>query len=127
MPAASIDRDERRRRYFRTARRAMLRMAGALPVTLADSESPTTPANLAATAASTSQIDLAWDASTDNVRVLRYNIYRDGAFIAWSATNAYSDTGLEPDTEYTYEVSAVDLASNESARSDPDSATTDAP
>jgi hypothetical protein len=82
------------------------------------------PANLEALAFSATQIDLTWVASSDNVAVTGYNIYRDNLLIDTSPTNAYSDTGLDPGTEYDYEVSAFDGASNESARSAPDSATT---
>lgn len=89
-----------------------------------DSEAPSVPDNLVATAVSSSQIDLTWDASTDNVAVTGYDIYRDNVLVDTSPTNAYSDTGLSPGTLYQYEVSAFDAASNESARSAPDSATT---
>ena len=89
-----------------------------------DTEAPSVPQNLVATAVSSSQIDLTWDASTDNVAVTGYNIYRDDVLVDTRPTNSYSDTGLDPGTEYEYEVSAFDAASNESARSAPDSATT---
>jgi chitodextrinase len=89
-----------------------------------DTEAPSVPQNLVATAVSSSQIDLTWDASTDNVGVTGYNIYRDNVLVDTSPTNAYSDTGLAIETEYEYEVSAFDAAANESARSAPDSATT---
>ena len=92
-----------------------------------DTEAPSIPQNLSATGVSDDQIDLAWDASTDNVGVTGYNIYRDNLLIDTSPTNAYSDTGLAIETEYAYEVSAFDAAANESARSDPDSATTAVP
>ena len=89
-----------------------------------DTVAPSVPGNLVATAVSSSQIDLSWDASTDNVAVTGYNIYRDDVLVDTSPTNAYADTGLDPATEYEYEVSAFDAASNESARSAPDSAST---
>jgi chitodextrinase len=91
-----------------------------------DVTAPSTPANLTATAVSSSQIDLSWDASTDNVGVTGYNIYRDGGGtpITTVTGTTYQDTGLSPLTMYTYNVSAVDGASNESAQSSPDSDTT---
>ena len=89
-----------------------------------DLEAPSVPQNLSATAISADQIDLTWDASTDNVGVTGYNVYRDDVLIDTSPTNAYADSGLDPATLYQYEVSAFDAASNESARSTPDSATT---
>jgi Fibronectin type III domain len=89
-----------------------------------DTQAPSVPQNLVATAVSSSQINLTWNASTDNVAVTGYNIYRDNVLIDSSPTNSYADSGLAPGTEYDYEVSAFDAASNESARSAPDSATT---
>jgi hypothetical protein len=100
------------------------RQAGAAPP--GDTEAPSIPQNLVATAVSSSQIDLSWDASTDDVGVAGYRIYRDNVLVHTSPTNAYADTGLDPGTEYEYEVSAIDGVSNASARSTPDSATTQA-
>ena len=61
-----------------------------------DATPPSTPANLTATAVSSSQIDLSWDASTDNIAVTGYNIYRDGGGtpIATVTGTTYQDTGL---------------------------------
>jgi len=91
-----------------------------------DVTAPSIPANLAATAVSMTQIDLSWDASTDNVAVTGYNIYRDGGGIpiATIAGTTYQDTGLNTSTFYTYNVSAVDASSNESAQSSQASDTT---
>jgi chitodextrinase len=89
-----------------------------------DTEPPGVPQNLSATAISDERIDVTWDASTDNLGVTGYNIYRDDVLIDTSPANSYSDTGLASETQYEYEVSAFDAAANESARSDPDSATT---
>lgn len=50
---------------------------------------------------------------------MTYNIYRDGVKIATKIQEKeYRDTGLDPDTEYTYQVSAENSA-GESALSDP--------
>ncbi|MFQ5713407.1 MAG: fibronectin type III domain-containing protein [Candidatus Scalinduaceae bacterium] len=94
-----------------------------------DISPPTTPANLTATAVLSSQINLSWGASTDDVGVIGYNIYRNsgGTPIARTTGTAYQDTGLSQGTLYTYNVSAVDLASNESTQSLPASATTFSP
>jgi len=84
---------------------------------LNDTEPPTTPANLSATAVSSTQIDLFWDASTDNIRVLGYKIYRDGNQVGISRTTTYSDTGLLLGKTYTYYVIAYDFPGNESEKS----------
>ena len=92
--------------------------------TATDATPPTTPTNLIATAISSSQIDLIWSASTDNVAVVGYRIYRGGIQIAITTTTTYSDTGLTASTTYNYTVSAYDAAGNESGKSSPASAIT---
>jgi arylsulfatase A-like enzyme/chitodextrinase len=89
-----------------------------------DTTPPSDPTNLVASTVSSSQIDLAWNASTDNVAVSGYNIFRDGSFLVTVAGTTYQDAGLSPDTTYTYTVSALDAAGNESGQSQPASATT---
>ncbi|MFQ5964326.1 MAG: fibronectin type III domain-containing protein, partial [Candidatus Scalinduaceae bacterium] len=85
---------------------------------------PSIPFRLFATTISTIQIDLSWDASTDNVGVTGYRIYRDGSQVADVSSTTYHDTGLSPSTTYTYTVSAYDAAGNESGHSTGVSATT---
>ncbi len=92
----------------------------------ADMQAPTAPANLTASAASTSQINLAWQASTDNVAVTGYRVFRDGAQIGISATTSFAHTGLTASTTYSYTVRAIDAAGNVSAASAAASATTPA-
>ncbi|HKV25954.1 MAG TPA: Ig-like domain-containing protein [Candidatus Acidoferrum sp.] len=94
--------------------------------TSADTTPPSVPAGLTAAAASSSQINLSWNASTDNVGVTGYNIYRAGTKIGTSASTSYQDTGLAASTTYTYTVSAFDAAGNTSAQSSSASATTQA-
>lgn len=93
----------------------------------ADTTPPSVPTALTATPLSDSQIDLTWSASTDNVGVAGYRIYRGGIQIGTRADPSYSDTGLSPSTTYSYTVSAVDAAGNASAPSTAASAATDAP
>jgi chitodextrinase len=82
---------------------------------------------LAATVVSSSQIDLSWSASTDNVGVTGYRVYRDGTLAASPNGTSVSITGLSAGTLYSFTVSAFDAASNVSARSAPLSATTPPP
>lgn len=92
-----------------------------------DEEAPTAPTNLTATANGSNQIDLTWDAATDNVGVTAYKVYRDDIAIqTLGNVTSWSNTGLAPSTEYTYKVSACDAAGNESEFSNTDSDTTDA-
>lgn len=97
-----------------------------VPAGSADSTAPSQPGSLSATAMSSSQIDLSWNASTDNVGVTGYKIFRGGILIATSPTTAYSHTGLTPSTNYSYTVSAYDAAGNNSPQSGSANATTQA-
>lgn len=92
-----------------------------------DTQAPTIPSGLSATAQSSSAINLSWSASTDNVGVTGYTIYRGGVQVGTSATTNYSDIGLSASTQYTYTVDAFDAAGNHSAQSTSASATTQAP
>lgn len=92
--------------------------------TTLDVTAPSVPANLSAVGVSETQIDLTWDASTDNVGVDHYRVFKDGIFLANNTDTSYSAVGLTVNTEYEFTVSAVDAAGNESAESAPDSATT---
>lgn len=90
---------------------------------LPDTQAPTTPTNLKVDSTGQFNIDLSWTASTDNVGVERYRIYRDNVSIGDAVTNtafptSFSDTTRhEPDTIYSYSVSTFDAAGNESGRS----------
>lgn len=89
-----------------------------------DTTAPSAPVGVAATAVSSSQINLSWTASTDNVGVTGYNVYRNGALAGSSTGASYSDTGLVASTTYAYTVTAKDAAGNESAASSTVSAAT---
>ena len=89
-----------------------------------DTTAPTVPASVSATAVSSSSINLTWAASTDNVGVNGYRIFRGGTQVATAGGTSYSDTGLSASTPYTYTVAAVDAAGNASAQSAAAQATT---
>jgi hypothetical protein len=92
-----------------------------------DTTPPTAPTGLVATVASVSQINLSWNASTDDVAVTNYRIYRDLINIATTSSLTYSDTGLAQDTAYAYTITAIDAAYNESLHSATSTATTTVP
>ena len=89
-----------------------------------DTTAPTVPTNLVATAVSTTQINLAWTASTDAVGVTGYKVYRGGVLQGETTSTSYNDGGLTANTSYTYTVSAFDAATNESAQSSSDTEST---
>ena len=83
-----------------------------------DTQAPTVPTGLIATAVSSTQINLSWNASTDNVGVVGYKVYKDGVLQANSNPTArtFQSMGLTADTVYSYTVSAYD-AVQDSAQS----------
>jgi len=91
--------------------------SGAVSATTLDTTPPSVPAGLTGSAASPTQINLSWAASTDNVGVAGYRIYRGGAQIGTSANTAYTDSTVVGSTTYGYTVAAYDAANNVSAQS----------
>ncbi|MGI6296758.1 MAG: fibronectin type III domain-containing protein [Armatimonadota bacterium] len=85
--------------------------------TVEDGEAPTVPGNLRTTAVTAKNVALAWNASTDNIGVTGYAIYRNGVSIATTASTTYNDTGVAQSSSYTYQVDAYDAAGNRSAKS----------
>lgn len=77
-----------------------------------DDETPTVPQNLRLEGKSDQTVSLKWDASTDQVGVTGYEVYRNDVRIATVQTTSYRDTGLTPGIEYTYYVKAFDAAGN---------------
>src|SRR3989441_1281033 len=90
----------------------------------ADTTAPTTPSGLAASAVTSTSLTLAWTASTDNVGVTGYRVYRDGTQVASPGDTSASISGLSAGVPYSFTVSAVDAAGNVSALSAPLSVTT---
>ncbi len=88
-----------------------------------DTSAPTTPTSLKVTPADTSA-SLTWTASTDNVAVAGYHVFRNGTQVGAPASPSFTDTGLTPGTSYTYTVKAYDAAKNESEASEPVTVTT---
>ncbi len=92
-----------------------------------DTTVPSVPSGLSATVVSSSQVNLSWTASTDNVGVTSYKVYRGGALLATlSNVTSYNNTGLTSATAYSYRVTACDAAANCSAQSTTAAATTQA-
>ncbi|MEY9908484.1 endoglucanase [Catenulispora sp. MAP12-49] len=77
-----------------------------------DTTPPTAPANLAATSTTSTSVALSWTASTDNVGVSGYDVYRGSTLAGTTAGTTFTDNGLSPSTAYTYTVKAFDAAGN---------------
>ncbi|MEX0676880.1 MAG: LamG-like jellyroll fold domain-containing protein [Pirellulales bacterium] len=98
-----------------------------------DTQPPTAPANLTATAVSASQINLSWTASTDNVGVTGYRVERQDPlssnFVQVGAPTGttFNNSGLSSGATYNYRVRAADAAVNLGPYSPVASATTSGP
>ncbi|MFJ8042062.1 glycoside hydrolase family 6 protein [Kitasatospora sp. NPDC096147] len=81
-----------------------------------DTTAPTAPTGLTGTATSSS-VTLGWTASTDNVGVTGYQVFRGGTLVGTTTSPSYTDSGLTAATAYSYTVRARDAAGNVSAAS----------
>lgn len=82
----------------------------------ADTTAPSTPGTPSAVG-SAYQIALTWTASTDNVEVVGYQIFRDGTPYGSALLNSFTDLAITPGATYVYTVSAYDDSNNISATS----------
>ena len=89
-----------------------------------DTTPPSTPAGLTVSATTASSVSLTWTASTDNVGVTAYDVYRGSTLAGSTAGTSFTDTGLTASTAYTYTVKARDAAGNVSPASTAVTATT---
>jgi chitinase len=91
-----------------------------------DTTAPSAPTNLAVTGTTASSVSLSWGASTDNVGVTGYQVFRAGSNVATVTGTSFTDTGLAASTSYAYTVKARDAAGNVSAASNQVTGTTQA-
>jgi chitinase len=90
-----------------------------------DTTAPTAPTNLIASAATYNSVTLSWAASTDNVAVSGYDIFRATVLIgSTSGATSFNVTNLDPSTMYSFTVKAKDAAGNISTASNAVSVTT---
>jgi len=82
-----------------------------------DTQAPSIPTSLRKTAATSSTTSIRWNASTDNVAVTGYRIYRNGSQVGTTTATNFNDSNLSPSTRYTYTIRAFDAANNLSANS----------
>jgi chitodextrinase/C1A family cysteine protease len=89
-----------------------------------DTQAPTAPTNLAASNVTQTGCTLSWTASTDNVGVTGYEVFRGSSSVGTTATTTFTVTGLTASTTYNFTVKARDAAGNVSAASNAISVTT---
>jgi uncharacterized membrane protein YciS (DUF1049 family) len=99
--------------------------AGGTFTTLSDTEAPTAPANVVATATS-DDVVITWDASTDNIVVENYIILQGttvlDTIVAKQTANTYSVKDLAEGI-YVFSVKAMDMYNNKSAETASNSVT----
>jgi hypothetical protein len=91
----------------------------------ADTQAPSAPTGLKATAVQQTSVSLAWSASTDNVGVTRYEVWRcltsrcndSWTMVGSTGGLSFTNTGLAASTDYSYGIRAFDAANNKSASS----------
>ncbi|HEX4015515.1 MAG TPA: cellulase family glycosylhydrolase, partial [Frankiaceae bacterium] len=87
-----------------------------LAATAPDDQPPTSPTSVKATLAAKS-ITVAWAASTDNLAVTGYRVYRNGTAVTTTTARSYTDGAVTQGSGYQYRVVALDKAGNASAPS----------
>lgn len=90
---------------------------GGTPPPGPDTTAPSVPTGLAATGVTSSSVSLGWTASTDDVGVTGYDVYRGSTKVSTVAGPSATVTGLAASTAYSFSVAARDAAGNVSARS----------
>ena len=88
-----------------------------------DTTPPTRPGAPSASSVTSSSVTLSWAASTDNVAVAGYDVYREAGttdvLVGSPSTNSLVVGGLTADTVYTFYVIARDTSGNRSSPGDP--------
>ena len=85
--------------------------------TTGDTQPPSAPQGLAVTGSSQTSISVSWNASTDNVGVSGYDLYRNGTSVGTTSATSRTFSSLTCGTSYTLGVDAFDAAGNKSAAS----------
>ncbi|AEI13168.1 exoglucanase CbhB [Cellulomonas gilvus] len=82
-----------------------------------DTQAPTAPTGLTAGTVTSTSAQISWTASTDDVAVTGYDVYRGTTKVGSATGTTFTDTGLTADTTYSYTVRAKDAAGNVSPAS----------
>jgi len=85
----------------------------------ADKQAPTAPTNLSIDKVKSDSAAFKWKASTDNIGVTEYNIFRDSKYLDTVKDTKYEDKSVKANTTYRYTVTATDAQNNESLASKP--------
>ena len=80
--------------------------------TQTDTNPPSAPLNLQAVGTTNSSVTLAWKASTDDVGISKYEIYRNDTKVLVTTDLSATVYGLSPQVVYSFYVKGVDLSGN---------------
>ncbi|WP_075340854.1 endonuclease [Tenacibaculum agarivorans] len=89
-----------------------------------DTLAPSPPSNLGASNTTQTSVNLSWSASTDNIAVTGYEVFRGSTRITTITNTNYNVTGLTANTTYTFTIRAIDAAGNVSNSSNAITVTT---
>lgn len=78
---------------------------------------PLTPENLKALDTTWTTIRLGWDPAVGQIGTINYRVWRNDVSVVTTTETVFTDVGLFPNTEYTYQVSAFNDLGQESSRS----------
>jgi chitodextrinase len=94
-------------------------MAAPIDAGAPDTQPPSAPGALSATAGGPNALNLSWATATDNVAIGSYRVERCQGVtcstftqIGTTSTTTFNDTGLTASTSYSYQVRAVDTSQN---------------
>jgi len=88
-----------------------------IEVEVIDTIAPMPPTGLKADYVTGSGAKISWNSATDDVKILRYDVYRNGSFLQSVTDTFFEDKNLEPQKNYRYTVKAVDTSENKSEAS----------
>jgi chitodextrinase len=89
-----------------------------------DCVAPSVPSGLAVSGVTNTSVSLSWAASSDNVGVTGYQVFRNGVLAGSPSGTSFTDAGRSAGQTYQYTVRAVDAAGNVSGSSATVSGTT---
>jgi chitodextrinase len=94
--------------------------SAALSVTTSDGLAPSVPSGLVSSNITKTGFRVTWTASTDNVAIRSYNVYRNGVYVATVGASAtsYNFSGLPFNETHSVRIMAIDTAGNKSAQSE---------
>ena len=101
----------------RSAKRSLTTSTSACPPS-SDTQAPSVPQGMGFGATTETTVTLGWNASTDNVGVAGYRVFRNGVSVATVPTPGYTYTGLTCGTSYELALEAYDAAGNASNRAE---------